>query len=306
MNPLSFHPFRHIAGALVVTALLGATGCVASGPPAALRHIGPPSIERSATRTDALIAERRSPALDGRGYTPAEQIAVYAGHELEDGNELDAAVLLSLASYRYHQQAYLALQIGKSQACMINPATLDRFSEWVGHEIDTFNDQHFDHEIALLRQHRFGFAAPGARAREALKATVAGLEAQDLVDHAARRYRPENGTLIVAGAGAPQRMMATIEELFAGWKPQAAGAQAAGAAAAQQGAGGGGGQHVLLDDASRKQARVIAAYPGVLGEGDRAAALVLRAILETRLARELREAMAATYHVSVSFQGARS
>lgn len=146
-------------------------------------------------------------------------------------------------------------------------------------------------------------AGSAERDLEALKATVAGLEEQDLVNHAARLYRPESGTLVVAGAFDPGQMMATIEELFAGWRPQAVATQPAGAAAAAQAPGATGGQHVLVGEAARKQARVIAAYPGVLDEDNRAAALVLRAILETRLSRELREAMAATYDVSVSFQG---
>lgn len=141
------------------------------------------------------------------------------------------------------------------------------------------------------------------RELEALKATVGRLREEDLTDHAARHYRPESGTLIVAGAFDPEHMMAAIEELFGGWRPRAAGALHDGAATAPRVLGATGGQHVLVGDASRKQARVIAAYPGVLDDDNRAAALVLRAILETRLSRELREAMAATYHVSVSFQG---
>ena len=130
MNHLNFFSARRIAGALVAAVLLGATGCVASGPPAALRHISAPSIVRSATRQDTLVAELQSPALENHRYTPAEQIAVYAGHELARGNEWDAAVLLSLASYRYHQQAYLALQLGNSQSYTINPAVMQQFHEW--------------------------------------------------------------------------------------------------------------------------------------------------------------------------------
>jgi zinc protease len=145
--------------------------------------------------------------------------------------------------------------------------------------------------------------ASGEREFEALKATVGSLQEQVLSDHAAREYRPDNGTLIVVGAFDPQHMMATIEELFGDWRSRPAGALQSAPATEPRALAATRGQHVLVADESRKQVRVIVAYPGALDDDDRAAALVLRAILETRLSRELREAMAATYHVSVSFQG---
>jgi zinc protease len=145
--------------------------------------------------------------------------------------------------------------------------------------------------------------AASERELEALKATVSRLQQADLADYAARNYRPDNGTLIVAGDFDAERMMATIEELFAGWRPQATGDLAAAGPASPRAVRAVGGKHVLLTDASRKQPRLIATYPDVLDDDNRAAALVLRAILETRLSRALREDMGATYHVSVSFHG---
>lgn len=163
MNQVVFSPARLLAGALAAGLVIGAAGCVVGGPPDSLRHIRTPSVVRSAPRQDKLVAELRSPTLEQGWYTAAEQIAVYAGYELERGNEWDAAVLLSIASYRYHQQAYLALEIGKSQSYRINPAVAAEFEEWVGLEVRTFNDQHFDREIELLRQHLFGFAVAAER-----------------------------------------------------------------------------------------------------------------------------------------------
>lgn len=163
MNQITFFPARRIAGALVAGLVIGAAGCVVGGPQDSLRHIRTPSVVRSAPRQDKLVAELRSPKLQQGWYTAAEQIAVYAGYELERGNEWDAAVLLSIASYRYHQQAYLALALGNSQSYMINPAAAAQFEEWVGLEVRTFNDQHFDREIELLRRHLFGFAVAAER-----------------------------------------------------------------------------------------------------------------------------------------------
>jgi hypothetical protein len=163
MNQPDFYPACRIAGAFVAAVLLGTTGCIVSGPPDALRHISAPSVVRAATRQDKLIAELQRPTLENHRYTAAEQIAVYAGYELDQGNEWDAAVLLSLASYRYHQQAHLALAIGESKSFTINPAVMEQYYEWVGHEVRMFNDQHFDHEIDLLRQHLFGFAVAAER-----------------------------------------------------------------------------------------------------------------------------------------------
>lgn len=172
MEQLRFLSSPRFVGALLATILLGA-GCVVA-PPDALRHIRAPSVVRAATRQDTLVAELRSPTLARDRYTPAEKIAVYAGYELEHGNEWDAALLLSLASYRYHQQAYLAMVIGESKSYMINPSVREEFYDWVRHEVRMLNDQHFDHEIGLMRQHLFGFAVAAERRDAYLKEIARG------------------------------------------------------------------------------------------------------------------------------------
>ena len=61
------------------------------------------------------------------------------------------------------------------------------------------------------------------------------------------------------------------------------------------------GQAMLLTEGSRGRLRTIVVYSGVRTDGDEAVAAVLAAMIELRLARELRELLAASYSVSVSF-----
>jgi hypothetical protein len=177
-------PASRALGLLITAATIGATGCVAADRTAWLRHIKAPEVERASTQKQRLVAELRELYLVPDRYTPAEQIAAYAGQELENGNEWDAALLLSIASYRYHQQAVLASSIGHVQSMTINPVVRDQFYEWVGHEVRMFNEQHFDSELELLRQHLFGVAV-ASQHRDAYLRAVAGGGKED--DHFARR-----------------------------------------------------------------------------------------------------------------------
>lgn len=166
-------PACRVLGLLAVTAV-GSTGCVVADHTAWLRHIKAPTIERVSTQHARLAAELRQPSLTPETYTPAEQIAAYAGHELEQGNEWDAALLLAIASYRYHQQAMLAVSIGQAQWTSINPVVRDKFAEWVGHEVRLFNEQQFDSELELLRNHIFGLAVAAQHQEEYLQAVANG------------------------------------------------------------------------------------------------------------------------------------
>lgn len=156
--------------------------------------------------------------------------------------------------------------------------------------------------------------SPDARELAALEATISRLQRRDLVAHAARRYRPENGTLIITGDFDARAMLEIIEEFFAGWRVPASPDDPAWEHGRKSGheperlAGSPArvtaGQRVLLVQPSRVQPRVVAIYPDVLEHTDdaRAAALILRSIVEGRLTREVREVLEATYHVSISFQ----
>ena len=92
----------------VATAVVGCVGVSQNQPiPSWLVHIRPKPINiqaQTATFEQRLIHEFDS----GASYTTAtspEQVAALAIHELERGNPWDAAVLLSIASYRRAQQA---------------------------------------------------------------------------------------------------------------------------------------------------------------------------------------------------------
>lgn len=154
------------ASALAVAVVLGAA-CFPQGATrentAWLRHIKSPVVTPSAPRVAQLVAELHRPDLQRDAYTPAEQIAANAVHELRAGREWDAALLLSLASYRYHQQAMLAGQIGREQLSRIHPARYDDFTELIRGEVRLFNDQNFDQELELLRDHLFGAAVASER-----------------------------------------------------------------------------------------------------------------------------------------------
>ncbi len=148
-------------------------------------------------------------------------------------------------------------------------------------------------------------AGEGAGERElaALQATVAALQKQDLTAYGARAYRPDRGTLVVTGNFDTGSMMTTIEELFDDWRPLTTASISAGQPAAKPGREPDADRNVLLVTDESTQARVVAVYPDVFDGQQQAAALVLQTMLETRLARELRERIGATYHVEVTFRG---
>ncbi len=79
-------------------------------------------------------------------YISAEQIAAYAVYEIESGRGWDAALLMTLASYRYHQQAVYA-----SRAAANIPSNIsinqDVYNDFVRREIEIFNSRDFDEEL---------------------------------------------------------------------------------------------------------------------------------------------------------------
>ncbi len=157
---------RSAALAALLTTVLIAGGCIAQqqAVPDFLIHNPTPVIRDSDTNQSVLIRELyRAQLPKTADYIPAEQIATHAYHELKQGNEWDAAVLLSFASYRYHQQAYRISEIGEDQLQLINPSAKEQYTDWVIDEIKLFNTQNFDAEQALLRSHLFGDTAASER-----------------------------------------------------------------------------------------------------------------------------------------------
>lgn len=166
-----------------------------------LRHIASPvAVTETPVRADQLIRELAVPELDADDYTPAEQIAGYALHELRRGNDADAALLLSIASYRYFQQAVLAVAIGARQSWRVNPLHEQKYKDYLRDEFLFFSRQDFDDELDLLRDRLFG-APMAAERRERYVARLAagGEEDRDF----AQRLRDFEETV----SNRPERLM---------------------------------------------------------------------------------------------------
>ncbi len=172
--PRYLHKYWWVSAPFVIVILLGG-GC-ASLETAWLRHIDAPTVRPSPTRPKRLIQELAKPSIVRGQYTPAERIAAYGVYELERGNEWDAAVLMSLASYRYHQQALLAIAIGRQQMRQgrVRFDAFDSFRAYLASEAELFNDQHFDSELGLLRRHLAGISAAYERQRHYLRQLARG------------------------------------------------------------------------------------------------------------------------------------
>ena len=94
-----------------------------------------------------LIAELVTDAL-GPGYVPAEQIAAVAVNEIRQGHGFDAAVLLSLASYRYFQQGIHVINTADYNV----PYNVNRavYHKFVHSELEVFLNLDFSDEMKFL------------------------------------------------------------------------------------------------------------------------------------------------------------
>ncbi len=143
-----------VAAVWTMFVFLNSVGCgFATGPrriPNWAIHIKAPSVNRNARLADIearLIEELRSDKLRSN-YTPAEQIAALAVQEIKAGRGFDAAVLLSLASYRYRQQSIYAFEVsGQGLPSNVNR---DTYEKLVKMEIDVFSDLDFIKELEYL------------------------------------------------------------------------------------------------------------------------------------------------------------
>jgi hypothetical protein len=95
--------------------------------PAWAIHIAAPQSltpESTPEQIETLRHELLEPALRaGTPYTSPEQIAAMAAAELSHGHEWDAALLLAIASFRYRQQADLAVALGNLDVQARRPDT---------------------------------------------------------------------------------------------------------------------------------------------------------------------------------------
>ncbi|MCP4676815.1 MAG: hypothetical protein GY854_15135 [Deltaproteobacteria bacterium] len=128
-----------------------ASGCfVQRGVPSWAMHIKKPRLEPGAGLAHyekRLVTELQYPLLN-KNYVPAEQIVALAISEIRAGHGFDAAVLLSLASYRYRQQAIYA--VDASRQGVPNNVNMEVYNKLVKAELEVFFDLNYNDEIKYL------------------------------------------------------------------------------------------------------------------------------------------------------------
>jgi len=142
-----------------VALLACAAGCTTSGVPHWAMHVRPAEVAPDA-RVDE-VARRLEGELGRRGladdHLPAEQLALVAVAEIEQGHTADGALWLSMASYRYHEEA-----ISAADRAMAGTATLpagvkmSSYVELVKAEIQRYARFNFWHEIDVLSGRVYG------------------------------------------------------------------------------------------------------------------------------------------------------
>jgi hypothetical protein len=191
------HPrARRVGSVLGLGAILVATlaGCAHRPPPLPwwAIHVPRPSAD-PAGDTDArerVIAELGAAGLAAKHVSP-ERIAALAEAALRDNRPLEAALLLAVASYRYHEEAVLAADTGIAQGRnhMANRPrqAVDAYAEHVRNEIVTYNSLDFDPEadaavavwerrsptLERLSQRLATISGPGVNRSDAERADVA-------------------------------------------------------------------------------------------------------------------------------------
>ncbi|MCP4605824.1 MAG: hypothetical protein GY847_35780 [Proteobacteria bacterium] len=132
----------------VLSVLTG--GCV-MGPrpvPQWAMHIKPPIVNETGLSKPLLHKLERNLTKEilPANYIPAEQIAALAVKEIKSGRGWDAALLMTLASYRYHQQAIYASRMANN---IPNNISINKeiYNNFVKTEIDIFSSRNFDEEL---------------------------------------------------------------------------------------------------------------------------------------------------------------
>ena len=113
-------------------------------------HIKPPVLVPDISVTNyekTLIKELQAPRI-AAGYTPGEQIAVFAIEAVEANHGFDAAVLLAIASYRFAEQALFAVE--QADRDVPRNVNMNVYRDLVKTEFKLYFDMHFDDEIEYL------------------------------------------------------------------------------------------------------------------------------------------------------------
>ena len=138
---------------LTVVLAAAAPACFATGVPTWAMHVQPQMVDaRLDPRTvrSYVTWELAQPHLRQSHVAP-EQIALVAVEELRARRFADAGLLISIASYRYHQEALLAGALGKAGFNTLPPGVrLDMYEKLVIAEIKGFAHLDYIDEMEVL------------------------------------------------------------------------------------------------------------------------------------------------------------
>jgi hypothetical protein len=144
-------------GALMIVLLL--SGCVGQGVPNWAMHVQSERYDPDAS-TDK-VAERLGREMTLAtlpiGHLAPEQIAAVAIREIEQDHQVDGALWLAMASYRYHQEAFLAMTAGDAGLRNLPPnVRRSAYIQLVDAEIERFTSLGFFRELRKLEARAYG------------------------------------------------------------------------------------------------------------------------------------------------------
>jgi hypothetical protein len=144
---------------LTVVLASAAPACVSTGVPTWAMHVRPTPVDArlDSRAVRARVAwELEQPELRQEHVAP-EQIALVAVEELRARRFADAGLWLSIASYRYHQEAMLAGSVGEAGFRTLPPGVrVDMYEKLVIAEIKGFAHLDFTDEIEVINARMSG------------------------------------------------------------------------------------------------------------------------------------------------------
>jgi hypothetical protein len=144
---------------LTVVLASAAPACVSTGVPTWAMHVRPTPVDArlDSRAVRARVAwELEQPELRQEHVAP-EQIALVAVEELRARRFVDAGLWLSIASYRYHQEAMLAGSVGEAGFRTLPPGVrVDMYEKLVIAEIKGFAHLDFTDEIEVINARMSG------------------------------------------------------------------------------------------------------------------------------------------------------
>jgi hypothetical protein len=148
---------RGVRGLVVVA--LGLVGCATQGVPEWAMHVRPEPVDpnaQTAAVAQRLLVELQVPTLAADHIAP-EQIATVAVREIEQDHQVDAALWLAIASYRYHQETLAAILNGFSGVTRLPPnVRRSAYVDLVKAEAERFSKMGFQAEVRMLEARAYG------------------------------------------------------------------------------------------------------------------------------------------------------